>query len=83
MQEKSVKFQLTDVHVRGGRALLKWSATELAEKSGLAPSTIVSWENGRHRPTPETRARVREVLEDAGVIFLNHGSPGVRLRAKD
>ena len=83
MQEKTVKFQLTDVHVRGARALLKWSAIQLAEKSGLAPSTIVSWENGRHRPSPETRAKVRDVLETAGVIFLNHGSPGVRLRAKE
>ena len=83
MQEKTTKFALTDVHLRAARGLLNWSAAELAEKAGITPTTIVNWETGKHKPTPVTRSKVREVLEDAGVIFLNHGSPGVRLRAKD
>ena len=62
---------------------MNWSAIELAEKAGIAPATIFNWETGKHRPKPDTRAKVRDVLESAGVEFLNHGSPGVRLRAKD
>jgi DNA-binding transcriptional regulator YiaG len=80
MQEEKVpKIPLTARHLRAARGLLNWSAAELAEKAGITTNTIANWENGKHRPTQDTRNRVRDVLERHGVELLNGGRPGVRL----
>ena len=71
---------LTPEACRAGRALLAMSARELAERTGVAAETINKFENGR--PMREsTKARIRSVLEAAGVEILNGGAPGARLHA--
>ena len=70
--------------MRAARALLRWSADELAEKSMIGVATIRRAE-GREGPlgvTPANESAVRAALESAGVIFVeeNGEGPGVRLR---
>ena len=72
-------IDLTVEHVRAARALLKWSQDDLAITAGVAKNTINLWETGRVRPTDETKAQVRQALEQAGIEFANGGNPGVRL----
>lgn len=78
-EDKSSKIPLTARHRRAARGLLDWSAAELAEKAGITTNTIANFENGKHRPTQDTRNSVRDVLERHGVELLNGGRPGVRL----
>ena len=75
---------LTSEHIRAARALLRWEQTELAKWSGVSKPTIARLEAkpgelGAHAPTI---AALKAALESAGIEFLNGGSPGVRLRAR-
>ena len=81
----NVKFRpLTSSQIRAGRALLKWSADDLARESALGVNTVRRAE-GAGDTTSLTAANdlaVRHALEAAGVEFIdeNGGGPGVRLR---
>jgi hypothetical protein len=75
---------LTSSQIRAGRALLKWTAQDLARESALGVNTIRRAE-GVGEATSLTAANdlaVRHALESAGVEFIdaNGGGPGVRLR---
>lgn len=72
--------------VRMARALLRWSIADLAEKSGVAVSTIkraeaVEGEIPTTRPNAEA---IQRALENAGADFIaeNGGGPGVRMRRR-
>jgi transcriptional regulator with XRE-family HTH domain len=73
----------TGNQLRAARALVDMDQTTLAMRAGLNVNTISAME--KRGPSVLTsgldkiRAVIR-VLEDAGVEFLNHGRPGVRLR---
>jgi DNA-binding transcriptional regulator YiaG len=79
MQEKSKPIVLNDGHVRAARGLLNWTLADLSARSGISAKTIQRWESNQHRPTQETRTRIRAALEEMGIEFLNGGQPGVRL----
>ena len=74
--------------IRAARALLGWTAADLAEKSGVSYPTIQRLDatkgvaTGRH----ETVEAIRKALETQGVQFLEAGQvaagPGVAMRAK-
>ena len=75
---------LTSAQIRAARALLRWSAEELAQQSLLSVATIRRAEL-TEKETAMTSANdvaVRRALETAGVEFIdeNGGGPGVRLR---
>jgi transcriptional regulator with XRE-family HTH domain len=75
---------LTSAQMRAARALLRWSAEDLAQQSRLSVATIRRAELAENE-TSMTAANdfaVRRVLEAAGVEFIdeNGGGPGVRLR---
>jgi hypothetical protein len=75
---------LTSGQIRAARALLRWSAEDLARKSELGVTTIRRAEL-REQETSMTVANdlaVRRALETAGIDFIdeNGGGPGVRLR---
>ena len=53
---------------------------ELAEKAGVAASTINRFELGKVSPNHSTLAVLQRAMEVAGVIFLDGDAPGVRLR---
>ena len=73
---------LTSDQIRVARALLRWSARELAQKSGVHITTVQRRERG-DGPVGgmvQTLAKVQRALEDAGVDFIaQNGDPGVRL----
>jgi transcriptional regulator with XRE-family HTH domain len=75
---------ITGSQLRAARALLRWSADDLAEKSMIGVATIRRAES-REGPlgvTPANESAMRAALESAGVIFVdeNGEGPGVRLR---
>lgn len=77
---------LTSDQIRAARALLRWSAHDLARQSSVSVRTIRRAELSE-RQTAMTAANdlaVRRALETAGVEFIdeNGGGPGVRLRGR-
>jgi hypothetical protein len=76
--------KLSSSQLRAARALLRWSALDLAKFSKVGVATIrrVEVVEGEIPVTPANEAALRKALEDAGVEFIaeNGGGPGVRLR---
>lgn len=77
---------LTSAQIRAARALIRWSAEDLARESGLGVTTIRRAEL-KLSETQLTRVNdqvVRRTLEAAGVQFIdgNGGGPGVRLQKR-
>jgi transcriptional regulator with XRE-family HTH domain len=75
---------LTPAQIRAARALLHWSAEDLARESAVGLATIRRAENSQSETSmnvPNDLA-VRRALETAGVEFIDEdgGGPGVRLR---
>jgi hypothetical protein len=77
---------LTSLQIRAARALLRWSADDLARRSSLGLNTIKRAELAEDRTslTAANDLAVRRALEAAGVEFIdeNGGGPGVRLRER-
>ncbi len=75
---------LTSDQIRAARALVKWSAQELADNVGLGISTVQRMEGADGVPSSSAKnlAAVQTALEKAGVEFIaeNGGGAGVRLR---
>jgi hypothetical protein len=75
---------LSGAQIRAGRALVKWSAQDLAQHSAVSLRTIrrAELEEKETSMTGPNDAAVRRALEAAGVEFINEngGGPGVRLR---
>jgi len=75
---------LTSAQIRAARALLKWRADDLAQKTALGLNTIKRAEVAEDKIslTAANDLAVRRALEAAGVEFIdeNGGGPGVRLR---
>jgi len=75
---------MTPLQMKLARTAVGLGVRELATQAGVAPSTIQRFESGRGDMHSRTLDRVRQVLEEAGVIFIDadaSGGPGVRLRA--
>jgi hypothetical protein len=77
---------LTSGQLRAARALLRWSAEDLARHSALGVTTIRRAEltEAETSLTVANDQAVRRALETAGVEFIdeNGGGPGVRLRKR-
>jgi transcriptional regulator with XRE-family HTH domain len=75
---------LTSAQIRAARALIRWTAEELARHSVVSVTTVRRAELTPSK-TALTRANdqaIRRALEQAGVEFIDaeSGGPGVRLR---
>jgi ribosome-binding protein aMBF1 (putative translation factor) len=74
---------LTASQIRAARALLRWSAEDLARRSAVGVATIRRAEvsEGKTSLTIPNDSAIRRSLEVAGVEFIdeNGGGPGVRL----
>jgi transcriptional regulator with XRE-family HTH domain len=86
LAEESPWRWLSGAQIRAGRALLRWSAADLARATALGVNTIRRAELAEAQ-TPLTAANelaIRRALETAGVVFIeeNGGGPGVRLRER-
>jgi hypothetical protein len=80
------KRPLTSFQIRAARALVKWSAQDLARHSTVSLRTIRRAELAdRHASmTVPNDLAIRRAFEAAGVEFIdeNGGGPGVRLRKR-
>jgi hypothetical protein len=76
--------RISSSQLRAARALLRWSALDLAKASKVGVATIrrVEVVDGEIPITLANEAALRHALEAAGVEFIdeNGGGPGVRLR---
>lgn len=77
---------LTGEQIRAARAILRWKATDLAEKAGIGLSTVQRAEQ-MDGPVAMMRANmdaIRRTLEAAGIEFIpeNGGGPGARLKER-
>ncbi len=74
---------MTPDQIRAARAMLRWSARELAARSSVHLTTIQRMEarDGVLRGRIATLQKVQAALEAAGVAFTEpkRGGPGVRL----
>ena len=75
---------LTSSQIRAARALIRWSAEDLARATQLSVTTIRRAELTEEETSMTTanNLAVRRALEAAGVEFIdeNGRGPGVRLR---
>ena len=77
---------LTSSQIRAARALLRWTADDLARETALGITTIKRAELAEDKTslTAANDLAVRRALEAAGVEFIdeNGGGAGVRLRTR-
>ena len=75
---------LTSAQIRAARALIRWSAQQLADASAVGVTTIRRAEltASETKLTRVNDQAIRRTLETAGVEFIDTegGGPGVRLR---
>ena len=75
---------LTSAQMRAARALIRWSAEDLARASAVSVTTVRRAELTEEETslTMANDLSIRRALEGAGVDFIdeNGGGPGVRLR---
>ncbi|WP_228536318.1 helix-turn-helix domain-containing protein [Noviherbaspirillum malthae] len=75
---------ITSAQIRAARALLRWSADELAQKAGVGIATVKRFELMDNVPEGRTSTlqAIQRTLELAGVEFIGtpDDGPGVRLR---
>lgn len=59
--------------IRAARALLDWSQTDLADKTGMTQTAIARLENGTHTPNSATLEKIVRALEKQGINFTAKG----------
>jgi DNA-binding XRE family transcriptional regulator len=77
---------ITGNQLKAARALIGMEQGALADAAGVHVNTIRKMEAKATEELTSGAVIVRKVqmaLETAGVEFLNHGRPGVRLRDRD
>jgi transcriptional regulator with XRE-family HTH domain len=83
---KMGRSPLSSPQIRAARALIRWSAEDLAKETALSVTTIRRAELAESETslTSANDRAIRQALEAAGVEFIdeNGGGPGVRLRER-
>ncbi len=69
---------VTSKHVKAARALLEWTAADLAAECRVAVTTIRRFESGVNI-RDGSRQAIFDALIGAGIEFQNGGRPGARL----
>jgi len=67
-------------HIKAARALLGWTQSDLAERSGVSEPTIKRLEStdGPLGGRENTADKIINALRDAGIEFFNDDEMGVR-----
>jgi hypothetical protein len=78
---------LSSAQIRAARALIRWSALQLAKETSVGVTTIRRAEltASETKLTRVNDQAIRRVLEEAGIEFIDAegGGPGVRLRSAE
>jgi ribosome-binding protein aMBF1 (putative translation factor) len=78
--------RLSSAQIRAARALLRWSAADLARESALGVNTVRRAEVAEEETslTAANELAIRRALEAAGVEFIegNGGGSGVRFKKR-
>lgn len=64
------------------RVLVEWPSHHLAQKVGISPEVLESFEQKRSELDDDVKHRLQLVLEEGGAVFIpeNGGGLGVRLK---
>jgi len=77
---------LSSAQIRAARGLLKWTAADLAERSGTNRFTIQRLEQAEGVPPSRSQTLIdlKRAFEEAGVEFIGtpDNGPGVRLKPR-
>ncbi len=75
---------ITSEQIRGARAMLRWSAKQLAEQAGLSWPTVQRMESTQGVPSGLSKnlELVQRALEGAGIIFIDEDDEGRGVRLK-
>jgi len=75
----------TNRQLCAARALVGWGQEDLAAAAKISIGTVRRMESieGPIRGNTTSLRKVQAALEKAGIEFLNHGSPGVRLKVQE
>lgn len=65
-------------HVKAARALLRWTASDLADQCSIGVATIRLFESGKV-VREASRNAIYEALTEAGAVMGNGGKPSVSL----
>jgi len=76
--------EITGAQIRAARALIRWSAKELAKAAGIGVATVsrAEVEDGTTSLTGANLAAIRLALEAAGIEFIPENGGGVGVRFK-
>nr|WP_309774492.1 transcriptional regulator [Nitrobacter vulgaris] len=81
-----VRSGISSAQIRAARALLRWSAADLARAAAVGANTVRRAEAAESETslTAANERAIRGALENAGVEFIseNGGGVGVRLRKR-
>lgn len=82
---KMINEHMTPSLSRAGRAILNWSMEDLAERAGVAVSTIRDYENGSRTPIRLTFKSIAEAFGEEGIEFVGGegAKPGLRLQREE
>lgn len=74
------KEKITGAQIRAGRAIVRWSASELAGQAQIGVMTVRRAEAADGVPNliPNNLDAIQTALEEAGVEFIGGELPGVR-----
>jgi transcriptional regulator with XRE-family HTH domain len=75
---------ITGAQIRAARALIRWTAEVLAQRSRLGVATVRRAESTDEVPnlTAANAAALRAALEAAGIEFVNGDEPGVKIKRR-
>ena len=76
------KQKITGTQIRAGRAIVRWSANDLADQAQIGVMTVRRAEqvDGVPNLIPNNLDAIQNALEEAGVEFIDGELPGVRPR---
>ena len=75
-------MELTGPLCRAARALVQWPRRKLAESCGVTKIAVREFESANVDPGAEVRAKLKQLLEQGGAVFIPEDDmgAGVRLR---
>lgn len=73
---------LSAAQCRAGRAMIDWSLERLATASAVDSETIRLFEARFRRPDDRNLRRIRNALEQAGIVFIPESDRGAGVRLK-